>query len=230
MRFSLLLADVDNTLFDFHSAERAAYAAVSARFLIPDDDDTFSLYKRINTRHWQKLRRGETDAARLRLDRFRDFADALGLADADVQAMSDLYVHTLGLQHIPVDGAEEFLRRVSAHMPVCLVTNGFASVQRSRFGISPLRRYVADILISEEFGSPKPDPAMIHAAMRRMNEADPRRVVMIGDNEDTDILAAVNAGVQSILFTNGGTLPNHTRADFTAETLKEAGDWILAES
>jgi 2-haloacid dehalogenase len=226
-RFSLLLCDVDNTLFDFRSAERAAYDAVTARFSLPEEEELFLLYKAINTFHWQRLRRGETTAALLRLDRFRDFMAAQGLEGADIPAMSAYYVLALEQQHTPVDGAEDFLRRVSAQMPVCLVTNGFASVQRARMQASPLRRYVTDVLISEEFENAKPHPEMLLEAMRRTGVTDPAKAVMIGDNEDTDILAAKAAGTKSILFLCGAEPPAHTRADFVAATLKQAADWIM---
>ena len=226
-RFSLLLCDVDNTLFDFRSAERAAYAAVAARFLLPEDEELFLLYKAINTFHWQKLGRGETTAAKLRLDRFRDFMAAQGVEDADIPAMSACFVHALEQQHIPVPGAEDFLRRVSAQMPVYLVTNGFATVQRARMQASPLSQYVSGVLISEEFENPKPHPEMLLEAMKRAGVADPQKAVMIGDNENTDILAARAAGTQSILFLCGAEPPQSTRADFTAETLDAAADWIL---
>ncbi|MBE0600246.1 MAG: HAD family hydrolase [Firmicutes bacterium] len=227
-RFSLLLCDVDNTLFDFRSAERAAYAAVAARFSLPDDEELFLLYKAINTFHWQKLGRGETTAAKLRLDRFRDFMAAQGVEDADIPAMSAHFVHALERQHTPVAGAEAFLRRTSARMPVYLVTNGFASVQRARMQASPLRRYVTDVLISEEFQNPKPHPQMLLEAMRRVNLTDPSKAVMIGDNETTDVLAAEAAGAKSILFLCGAQPPQSTRADFVADTLDAAADWILA--
>ena len=98
---------------------------------------------------------------------------------------------------------EAFLRRVSAHMPVCLVTNGFADVQRPRIQGSPLRSILTGCTISEEYPHPKPHPEMLLRAMKRNRVDDPARVVMIGDNEDADILAAVNAGVQSVLYTRG---------------------------
>ena len=230
MRCSLLLADVDNTLFDFRSAERAAYAAVTAHFSLPDDEELFLLYKAINTRHWQRLRRGETTSAMLRVDRFRDFMAAQGVEDADIPAMSAYYVKMLQRQHTPVAGAEDFLKRVSARMPVCLVTNGFASVQRARMQASPLRRYIADVLISEEFQNAKPHPEMLLEAMKRTGVTDPAQVVMIGDNEDTDILAAKNAGTKSILFLCGAQPPARTQADFVAETLNDAADWILSSA
>ena len=226
-QYSLLLCDVDNTIFDFRSAERAAYAAAAARFSLPDDEELYLVYKAINTRHWNKFRRGETTQALLRLDRFRDFMDALGIDDIDIQAISDYYVQALGQQSIPVAGAEEFLARVSKHMPVMLVTNGFASVQRARMQRSPLTQYVTDVLISEEFTNAKPHPEMLLEAMRRAGVTDPSNVVMIGDNEDTDILAAKGAGTKSILFTMGEPPPTRTQADFVAQTLKAAADWIV---
>jgi 2-haloacid dehalogenase len=228
VRFSLLLSDVDNTLFDFRSAERAAYAAVSARFSLPGGETTFALYQAINKEQWQKLDRGETTSAQLRLDRFADFAAALGIKNADVQAMSDFYVQALSEQRTPVSGAQAFLSRVSAQMPVCLITNGFAAVQRERIQASPLRLYISGMLISEEFAHPKPHPEMLLEAMKRMHVADPRQVVMIGDSEAYDIRAAVNAGVPSILFTNSGIQPKATQADFVAATLEDAAEWMLA--
>lgn len=226
-RFSLLLCDVDNTIFDFRSAERAAYAAVTARFSLPEDEELFLLYKAINTFHWQKLDRGETTAARLRLDRFADFMAAQGVEDADIPAMSAYFVEMLGRQNAPVPGAEAFLQRLSARMPVCFVTNGFASVQKSRMEASPLRRYVTDVLISEDFENPKPHPEMLLEAMKRTGVSDPARVVMIGDNENTDIRAAKAAGTHSILFLYGSKPPQSTQADFVTDSLSDAADWIL---
>ena len=227
MSVSLLLCDVDNTIFDFRRAEREAYAAVAARFSLPDDEELYLVYKAINTFHWQKLRRGETTAARLRLDRFADFMAALGIEDADVPAMSAYFVEMLGLQCTPVDGAEEFLRRTSAHMPVCFVTNGFAAVQKARMRRSPLSRYVTDVLISEEFANAKPHPEMLLEAMRRTGVTDPAQVLMIGDNESTDIQAAKAAGIKSILFLCGSEPPAQSQADFVTNSLLDAAEYIL---
>ncbi len=227
MRFCLLLADVDNTLFDFHSAERAAFAAVSARFALPGDSASFALYQEINKTLWQMLDRGETNSFRLRVDRFSMFLDALRLPTGNAKKMSDYYVLKLGEQCLPMPGARAFLRRVSAAMPVCLVTNGFADVQRPRVRGSTLQKYIDRMYISEEYPHPKPHPEMLLRAMKRYRVDDPKRVVMIGDNEDADILAAVNAGTQSVLYTRGRAPGAPSRATFTADTLAAAADWIL---
>lgn len=233
MRYDLLLADADGTLFDFHAGERAALEAALLAEGIPCDEATAALYSRVNRSHWQRLERGETTQQRLRVERFADFLAELAARGTpypatDSEALSRRFVAELSRQRVPMPGAEAFLRRVWAHMPVYLVTNGIASVQRGRFEQSELRGYIRDILISEELGHFKPDPYMVLEAIRRAGLADKRRAVLLGDSLTADIGAAQNAGIDSILFTDGKPAPAGCPATHTAATLAEAADLLLA--
>ena len=232
MRYDVLLADADGTLFDFHAGERAALFETLAAFAIPPGDEVAGLYSRVNQSHWKKLERGETTQQRLRVERFADFLYELGALEVvhpavDPQAMSATFVEALSRQRVPMPGAADFLRRVSAAMPVYLVTNGIATVQRGRFEHSALRPYFTDILISEELGHFKPDPFMLLEAMRRAGVADKRRAVMLGDSVTADIAAAVNAGVDSILFTAGEPAPQGHPATYAVKTLAQAAALLL---
>jgi 2-haloacid dehalogenase len=233
MRYDLLLADADGTLFDFHAGERVALGTALAAFGMDADEETAALYSRVNLSHWKRLERGETTQARLKVERFSDFLKALAERGLPVpavspEALADRFVTELGRQHVPMRGAEDFLMRVSARMPVYLVTNGIARVQRSRFENSDLRPYLRDLLISEELGHYKPDPFMALEAMRRAGVTDGRRVALLGDSVTADIGAAVNAGVNGILLTNGGPEPEDTGgAAFVVQTLGEAAELLL---
>ena len=234
MRYDVLLADADGTLFDFHAGERRALGDTLCAFGMTITDELAALYSRVNLSHWKKLERGETTQARLRVERFEDYLrelDQLGVphADARPETMSECFVDALSRQRVPMTGAEPFLRRVSRHMPIYLVTNGIAKVQRGRFEQSELRPYLTDILISEELGHFKPDPFMVEEAMRRAGVADRRRAVLLGDSVTADIGAAINAGVDSILFTNGEPVPEACGATHTALTLEQAAELILME-
>lgn len=234
MRYDLLLADADGTLFDFHAGERAALRATFAAHGLAMDDARTALYSRVNLSHWKRLERGETTQARLRVERFADFLaelSALGVRPPDVspETLSERFVEELSRQRVPMPGAEAFLQAVSAAMPVYLVTNGIARVQRGRFENSELRRYLTDILISEELGHFKPDPFMVCEAMRRAGVADPRRVALLGDSVTADIGAAVNAGVDGVLFTDGAPASETGCAVYAALTLADAARWILQD-
>lgn len=233
MRYDLLLADADGTLYDFHAGERVALEETLAHSGIPYDGDIGALYSSVNLSHWKKLERGETTQERLRVERFADFLAELAqrgwpTGKKTAQEMSQTFVAALSRQRIPMPGAEAFLRAVSAKMPVFLVTNGIAVVQRGRFEQSELRPYIADILISEELGHVKPDPFMLLEGMRRAGVTDRRRVVMLGDSLTADIGAAKAAGVDSILITQGAQAPQGCDATHVALSLADAARIVLA--
>ena len=233
MAYELLLADADGTLFDFHAGERVALTETFAAFGVPVDDTIAALYSRVNLSHWKRLERGETTQPCLRVERFADCVRelrALGLPapDAAPEALSETFIEALGRQRVPMPGAEAFLKRVSAVVPVYLVTNGIARVQRGRFEHSELRPYLRDLLISEELGHVKPDPFMLLEGMRRAGITDRRRVVMVGDSVSADIGAARNAGIDSVLFTDGCTAPADCGATYIAQTLEQAAALVLS--
>ena len=225
MKYRVLLADADGTLFDFYKGEAIAIRETLALFGLPTDDHTIAQYSECNEAQWKKLERGETTQAKLRVDRFVEFLKLTGLT-SDPQALSDAYVERLGQQRWPLPHSIELCKNVSAHMPIYLVTNGIARIQRSRFSQCEISDYVKDLVISEEVGKAKPDPAMLFEALRREG-LEPKDAIMLGDSVTADIGAANNAGVDCILFTNGKDAPENHGATWCVKTLEEAEEIIL---
>lgn len=227
MRYDVLLSDADGTLFDFKAGEKNAIAATFAAFRIPCTAENTALYHAINAEQWKLLEQGKTTQQKLRVDRFRLFLEQIGNG-ADPVEMGACFVTQLGMQRILLPGAEDFCRRISQKMPVYLITNGISAVQRSRFTGCVLSPYITDMVISEEIGHAKPHPGMIHRAMELAGVTDPRRAVVLGDSITADIGAARNAGVDSILFTNGEEATEGHGATYVAQSFAEAEKLILA--
>ena len=225
MKYRILLADADGTLFDFHKGEAIAIAETFRRFDIPVTEENVALYSKANDAQWKKLERGETTQAKLRVDRFVEFFALTGL-QGDPEAMSEEYMVQLGQQRWPSEGSIELCREVSQHMPIYLVTNGIARIQRSRFSGCDIAPYISGVVISEEVGKSKPDPAMLFEALRQAGIAK-EEAVLLGDSVTADIAAANNAGIDSILFTNGKSAPENHGASYTAQTLADACRIIL---
>ncbi|MEG2207847.1 MAG: HAD-IA family hydrolase [Clostridia bacterium] len=224
--YQLLLADADGTLFDFDQGEHNAITETFTRFGFALTQENRAIYHRVNDAQWKRLERGETTQERLRVERFSDFLREAGLT-GDAQALCDCFVEALSRQRIPMPGAKAFCERVSARMPIVLVTNGIASVQRGRFTDCELTPYLSHLVISEEVGFAKPHPAMVYAAMRLAGISDPSRVVLLGDSPTADIGAACNAGVDSILLS---TTQPHCNATYVARTLEEAAMLIVGDT
>ena len=225
MSFRVLLADADGTLFDFAKGEAVAIAETLRRFGLPDDAPTIALYARANDAQWKKLERGETTPERVRIDRFVDFL-AQGGFEGDAHALCEDYVERLGRQRWVLPGAVALCRAVSARMPIYLVTNGIARVQRSRLHGCEIEPYLTGVVISEEVGAPKPDPRMLLEALR-LAGCGPEEAVLLGDSVTADIAAANRAGIPSILYTGGRPAPAKHGATWTADTLEEACEYIL---
>jgi 2-haloacid dehalogenase len=81
-----------------------------------------------------------------------------------------------------------------------VLTNGLADVQRPRIASSSLAGVVEHIVISEEVGAAKPDPAIFAVALARMGAPDPRDVLLIGDSLSSDIAGGVAAGLDTCWF------------------------------
>ena len=226
MKYQILLCDIDDTLFDFHKGEAIALANTFRAFDIPVTDEVWAAYHAANSEQWRKLERGETTPQKLRVDRFREFLKLMGL-ERDAEAMSETAIDQLGQQRWPLDYCEELCRRVSEKMPIWLVTNGIARVQHSRMEGSFLAPYISGMVISEELGVSKPHPAMVLEALAQAGVDDLSRAVFLGDSQTSDIAAANNAGVDSILFTNGKEIPEGHKATYAVKTLEEAAKLIL---
>ena len=202
--YRYLLVDNDNTLMDFHRAERHALGVTLRRHGIQDSQETAELYAGINAALWKALERGETTQAKLKIERFRQLLAALGLPETDAPVLGEDFALALGDCRFLLPGAEDFLRRVSAAMPVAVVTNGISRIQRSRLAGSPLTPLLSAVVVSEEVGAAKPDPRLARCALEALGCVDPREAVLLGDSLSADIGCARAAGIDSIWLAPAG--------------------------
>lgn len=225
MKYDLLLADADGTIMDFHAAEgKALYAACEAMGLAIDAEQAAE-YAAINEALWRAFERREVTQEALRVLRFERFLKYLGVSK-DAAEMAEAFVAGLSLQADEIEGARAFMRKASARVPVIIVTNGIASVQRSRFSLSPMAAYVKDYVISGEQGFAKPDPRMVTRAVELAGLPD-ARALMLGDEPTSDIAAANNAGIDSCWYNPTGrqNVTSHAPT-YEVRSLDEVLAWL----
>lgn len=226
-RYDCLLLDADGTIYDFSAAEDKALAAATAAMGLAIDAEQAAAYKRINEALWRAYERREVTQEALRVLRFEQFLEALGMAAThDAQEMADRFVQALGQQTDEIEGARAFMQEASARVPIIIVTNGIGQVQRSRFALSPLSRYMTGQVISGELGVAKPDPRMVHEALA-IGGVSADRALMVGDVPASDIAAARAAGVDSCWFNPAGRANTTPHAPtYEVRTLHEVLQWL----
>lgn len=205
MKYDVLLCDADNTLFDFEKAEENAFEEACRQMEIEPTAELLHTYSEINSALWRLLEKGGITQSVLRVRRFEEFLAAIGKADADAQKMATAFTDSLGCQSVPIAGAVEAVKRWSEKVPVIIVTNGIAKVQHGRMDGSAIKPYISGMVISEEVGKAKPDPAMLEMGMEMAHVTDKRRALMLGDSLSSDIMAAKNAQVDACWYNPKGT-------------------------
>ena len=220
MHYKYLLVDNDNTLMDFSAAEHKALNETLAGAGLPTDEDTVAAYVRINDALWKALERGETTQAALKVERFAQLLDYLSLPRDTAPALGAAYAENLGNHADLLPGALEFIQALSGKVKIALVSNGISRIQRSRLSLCPFTPLLDAVVISEEIGVSKPDPAMITKALDMLGCANPAEAVMLGDSLSADIGAANNAGIDSIFLSAKGVTSD--KATYCVCTLEEA--------
>jgi YjjG family noncanonical pyrimidine nucleotidase len=205
-RYRWLLFDADNTLFDFDRAEAGALRLTFEQVGIAFEPAHLTRYQQVNRLVWQALEAGTISSEVMRVRRFELLFDALGiLADAD--RFSAAYLPNLAAQSTLTPDALDVVRTLSARCRLAIITNGLADVQRPRLEQSAIRGYIDAIVISDEVGAAKPQPAIFDTAFDRMGGPRRDEVLMIGDSLASDIAGGVGYGIETCWYNPAALAP-----------------------
>jgi HAD superfamily hydrolase (TIGR01549 family) len=203
-----VLFDLDDTLFDHRGCARTALEAVHAAHTSLSVQP-FAEIERAHAAALEELHR-EVLAGRVALDdarreRFRRLLAAAGgdatwaEADRAARAYREGYVAA----RRAIDGALALLPMVKTRARVAVVSNNLLDEQQEKLHACGLAPFVDALVVSEEAGVSKPDPAIFQLALDRIGSSA-REAVMIGDSWSADILGARAAGIPAIWFNPAG--------------------------
>ena len=200
-----LLLDLDDTILDFHKAERIAIAKTIREFGVEPTEEVLERYHKINKWHWEQLELGNMTRAQVLEGRFGMLFREFGV-DADAALCARTYEKNLSIGHWFLPGAEEAVDALSKRYRLFLVSNGTASVQKGRMTSANLYRFFEKVFVSEEIGYNKPSKAYFDAAFAQIPGFDPEKALMVGDSLSSDIKGGNNAGIRTC-WVNPGHLP-----------------------
>lgn len=198
-----VLLDLDDTLFDFHAAERAALCATLTEMGVAADDNVIELYSRINAEHWKMLERGEMTREQILTGRFDALYREIGVSCDSVKTQS-IYEYRLSLEHPLLDGATKVLEELSKHYLLYAVSNGTALVQDRRIADSGIDRFFDGIFISQRVGADKPSSEFFDYCFSHIEGFDKAEAIIVGDSQSSDILGGKNAGILTCLMNPHG--------------------------
>ena len=192
-----LFLDLDDTILDFHKAERIAIAKTIRDFGVEPTEEVLGRYHVINKWHWEQLELGKLTRAEVLENRFKALFAELGV-DVDAAQVARIYEKNLGTGHWFLPGAEEAVDALHKKYRLFLASNGTASVQKGRMTSANLYRFFETVFVSQEIGHNKPSKAYFDACFARIPDFDPEKCLMVGDSLTSDILGGINAGIRTV--------------------------------
>lgn len=208
-----LFLDLDDTILDFHKAERIAIAKTIGAFGVEPTEKVLSRYHDINKWHWEQLELGKLTRAEVLTNRFAVLFRELGV-EVDATLCARTYERNLSVGHYFLPGAQEAVESLSKKYRLFLVSNGTASVQKGRMTSANLYRFFEKVFVSQEIGHNKPAKAYFDACFAHIPGFDTGKAMIVGDSLSSDILGGKNAGIATCWVNpdhkeNGGLCPDY---------------------
>ncbi len=210
----VILFDLDNTLFSFHSYWTQATMTTFHQSNITKQlpfDEFFSHYKHYDHYFWELHHQGDISLDEVRQQRLihtlKHFDQKIGVEEAEIYFQE--FINNLISMVEPNEEINDYLRELKKTYRIGIITNGKTSEQRAK--LTNLQLYDVfkeeEIFISEELGFNKPDQKAFHLPLEYYG-LEPKNALYIGDSWNNDITGAINAGMSAGWINPNGDNPS----------------------
>lgn len=163
-------------------------------------DDFISLFYANNEKYWIAYRKGKVKKELLRIQRFADTLESIGVHDEGTTLrMAELYHRRISRKPNVFPGVHETLMYLKEKYSLYIITNGFVEIQTNKLESSRLSGYFKRVFMAEVTGFQKPDRRFFHHALSSVN-AKKSESLMVGDDTEADIRGAKDAGIDQVYF------------------------------
>lgn len=197
--------DLDHTIWDFDRNAQETLMELFEHYNLPalglDSPQNFiQTYTENNHQLWAEYHLGKITKEHLRSERFSKTFKELGVEpDLVPPAFEEDYVRISPTKTNLFEGSEKVLAYLQQKYTLHIISNGFKETTLTKMRLSNLNPYFDQVIISEDVGVNKPDPAVFTYALNKAG-ATKEESIMIGDSLEADVRGAQDFGMRAIFF------------------------------
>ncbi|MEU0739433.1 HAD family hydrolase [Streptomyces sp. NPDC006134] len=207
MAIRAVVWDVDDTLFDYTTADREGLRAHLAAEGLLDGygtaEQALALWREITEAQWARFAAGEVDYVTQRRDRTRIFLGR-DLTDTEADDWFGRYLAHYEAAWALFPDVLPVLDALAASHRHAVLSNSSLPVQDRKLRVLGVRDRFETLLCAAELGVSKPEAAAFLAACDALGLA-PHEVAYVGDHPEIDGRGAADAGLLSVWIDRGGT-------------------------
>ena len=201
--------DLDRTLWDYESNANTAleniYNKQQLQEIFSTPGEFTHMFHKHNERLWNQYSKGLLKKNILRNKRFELTLKEKGQKNPElVVRISKEFLRLCMEQTLVFPGTHEILSYLKEKgYYLYLLTNGFRDTQFTKLKNCALEPYFHKIFTSDTIGYHKPHKNIFHWAVSSVH-AKKEECLMIGDNEEADIMGAKKYGMDQVFFNPEG--------------------------
>ncbi|MER6025481.1 HAD family hydrolase [Streptomyces sp. NPDC001851] len=205
MTIRAVVWDVDDTLFDYTTADREgmrAHLVVEGLLAGYDSpEQALARWREITDAQWARFSAGEATFEDQRRDRVRIFLGA-EMTDAEADAWFQRYIGHYEAAWSLFPDVLPALEALSASHRHAVLSNSSITVQEHKLRTLGLLDRFEAVLCAAELGVSKPEPGAFLAACEALR-LPPHQVAYVGDHPEIDGRGAAEAGLLSVWIDRG---------------------------
>jgi putative hydrolase of the HAD superfamily len=218
MAIRAVVWDVDDTLFDYTSADRTGMRGHLAAEGLLDGYDSVEAalahWREITDRQWARFGAGEVGFEEQRRDRVREFLGG-ELSDDEAEAWFHRYRGHYEAAWSLFPDVLPALDALAASHRHAVLSNSSIKVQEYKLRTLGVRERFETVLCAAELGVSKPEARAFLAACEAL-ELQPHEVAYVGDHPEIDGRGAAEAGLLSVWIDRDGAYGAFTSGDAPA--------------
>lgn len=220
-----LFIDLDDTIWDFTNNSRKVYKTLYDKYnynqYFPSFETYIDIFEQKNEELWCEYGKGNITKEELNLKRFSYPLEKVGITNPEL--VRNYMEESLGMMPTMqgvVEGAIETLEYLYPKYNLYILSNGFRELQSNKMKSAGIYKYFKKIILSEDLNIHKPHIEIFHFALSA-TQSEFNNSIMIGDNIETDIKGAANAGIDQIYFNRWNKKDTDFKPTYTIKKLTE---------